>query len=110
MLNNQIVKKNALEKFLLGIALCLVPLSARAQEALSPEVNRMIEYLMLADDAGLDVPLYIMELSDQPGRPAGRVRQQHGCRLPLPADRPRARYELIIQAFGFSRGMGYLCV
>lgn len=48
--------------------LCLTMLlatPARAQEPLSPEVNRMIEYLMLADDAGLDVPLYIMELSDQ---------------------------------------------
>ena len=100
-------------KKLIIILLALSAPLALAQdktEALSPEVNRMIEYLMLADDAGLDVPLYIMELSDQPGRPAGRVRQQHGCRLPLPADRPRARYELIIQAFGFSRGMGYLCV
>lgn len=48
---------------LLTVALLCVPV--RAQEPLSPEVNRMIEYLMLADDAGLDVPLYIMELSDQ---------------------------------------------
>lgn len=48
---------------LLTVALLCVP--SRAQEPLSPEVNRMIEYLMLADDAGLDVPLYIMELSDQ---------------------------------------------
>ena len=45
--------------------LLLIAAPGRAQEPLSPEVQRMIEYLMLADDAGLDVPLYIMELSDQ---------------------------------------------
>lgn len=51
--------------FTIIIALQVIGLPSKAQEPLSPEVNRMIEYLMLADEAGLDVPLYIMELSDQ---------------------------------------------
>ena len=51
--------------FTIIIALQVIGLPSKAQELLTPEVNRMIEYLMLADEAGLDVPLYIMELSDQ---------------------------------------------
>lgn len=51
--------------FALLITVLVIGLPAKAQEPLTPEVNRMIEYLMLADEAGLNVPLYIMELSDQ---------------------------------------------
>ncbi len=51
--------------FALLITVLVIGLPAKAQESLTPEVNRMIEYLMLADEAGLNVPLYIMELSDQ---------------------------------------------
>lgn len=54
-----------MKRFLTILFVVLLAAPGRAQEPLSPEVNRMIEYLMLADDAGLDVPLYIMELSDQ---------------------------------------------
>ena len=51
--------------FALLTTVLVIGLPAKAQEPLTPEVNRMIEYLMLADEAGLNVPLYIMELSDQ---------------------------------------------
>lgn len=54
-----------MKKFLSALSLSLLMATGYAQEPLTPEVSRMIEYLMLADEAGLNVPLYIMELSDQ---------------------------------------------
>lgn len=49
----------------LSLSLVLVVTPARSQGVQTTEITKMMNYLLLAEEAGLDVPLYLMELSDQ---------------------------------------------
>lgn len=51
--------------YALTLSLALAATPSRAQEVQVTEMTKMMNYLLLAEQAGLDVPLYLMELSDQ---------------------------------------------
>lgn len=51
--------------FALSLSLALTVAPCRVQGQQSSEITKMMNYLLLAEQAGLDVPRYLMELSDQ---------------------------------------------